>query len=337
MAIYLGIDGGGSKTSSLVGDGQRLLGSGSSEGSNVVRVGEARARQALHSAIRQACDAAKIVPAQVQNTVIGMAGAGRPEVRQLVQQMAREILGGIVRVVGDMEIAMSAAFGDGPGVIVVAGTGSIAFGRNLVGQTARAGGWGFAISDEGSGHWIGRAAIAGTFRALDQDRGENTPLLEVLCKCWGLATHEQLVLAANATPAPDFAGLFPVVVSASESGDPIALSILTQAGRELASLAATVVRRLFPDPSSARVAMAGGVFRHSSTVRQVFYNQLQAENSGITIAEEVVEPVRGALELARRSIGSIGVPDSLCDLNLQCLLTIPRRQSPHPVTIFLWK
>ncbi len=83
-------------------------------------------------------------------------------------------------------IALEAAFGSGPGVIVIAGTGSIAYGRNAEGQTARAGGWGFAISDEGSGHWIGRTAVAAAIGAWDEDPGQNVPLIEVLLKSWRL-------------------------------------------------------------------------------------------------------------------------------------------------------
>ena len=119
-------------------------------------------------------------------------------------------------------IALQAAFGDGPGVIVIAGTGSIAYGRNREGQTARAGGWGFAISDEGSGHWIGRTAVAAAIGAWDEDPELDVPLIEMLMKSWNLQTIEQLVPAANSAPPPDFAALFPAVLSLADSGDRIA-------------------------------------------------------------------------------------------------------------------
>ena len=168
MAIFLGIDGGGSKTSSLIGDENSILGRGTAAGSNVVRVGEVPTREALAAAIRQACGAAHIVPAQITRTCIGVAGAARPQISQTIQRLLTELVPGEIEVVGDMVIALEAAFDDGPGVIVIAGTGSIAYGRNASGQTARAGGWGFAISDEGSGHWIGRAAVAAVLRACDR-------------------------------------------------------------------------------------------------------------------------------------------------------------------------
>ena len=247
MAIYLGIDGGGSKTSCLIGDETSVLGTGTGGASNVVRVGEAQARESLASAIRQACTVANLNPSQISGVCVGLAGAARPEISELVKRIVSELVPGKVEVVGDNVIALEAAFGGGPGVIVIAGTGSIAYGRNREGQTARAGGWGFAISDEGSGHWIGRTAVAAAIGAWDENPEHNLRLIEILMKSWRLETIEQLVPAANATPPPDFAALFPAVLSLADSGDPIARDVLTQAGTQLANLAGILLRRLFPD------------------------------------------------------------------------------------------
>ena len=198
-------------------------------------------------------------------------------------------------------IALEAAFGSGPGVIVIAGTGSIAYGRNRDGQTARAGGWGFAISDEGSGHWIGRAAVAAALRAWDENQGENAALLASVMKSWCLESRESLVLAANATPSPDFAALFPAVLASADSGDRSARDVLAQASSHLAELAGIVVRRLFPDSGTVPAAMSGGVFSSSAQVRQIFYNRLRSEHPDVALNPSVMEPVRGALELARRA------------------------------------
>jgi N-acetylglucosamine kinase-like BadF-type ATPase len=301
VGIFLGIDGGGSKTSCLIGNVHSVLGGGISTGSNVIRVGETQARKALAEAIHQACTAAKITPSEINRTCVGVAGAARPGVGELVHRMIAEIVSGEIEVVGDMVVAMEAAFGAGPGVIVIAGTGSIAYGRNAKGETARAGGWGFAVSDEGSGHWIGRSAVATALRA--QDEATNTKLWEAIIAAWHLQTHEQLVLAANASPPPDFAALFPAVLSTAESGDAVASGILNQAGSELAGLAKVVIRRIFQGAESIPVAMSGGVFANSALVRRVFYNRLRAECSGTVLNEAVVEPVRGALELARSTHG----------------------------------
>jgi len=301
VAIFLGIDGGGSKTSCLIGDETSILGSGSAAGSNLVRVGETQAREALATAIRQACAVAQVAPSQIQRVCVGLAGAARPEVRDRVLAILSEIIPGEVEVVGDIVITLQAAFGRGPGVIVIAGTGSIAYGRNTKCQTARAGGWGFAISDEGSGHWIGRTLVAAAIRASDEGEGEgqNARVLESLMKSWHVETREQLVPAANATPPPDFSALFPLALSLADSGDLIARDVLTQAGAELAKLGGTVIRRLFPQSDSVPVAMSGGVFGSSALVRQVFYNNLRSAHPAAVINPGVIEPVRGALELAR--------------------------------------
>ena len=303
--MFLGIDGGGSKTSCLIGDETSVLGAGTGGASNVVRVGEAQARESLATAIRQACTVANIKPSEISSVCVGLAGAARPEIGELVRGMVSEVISGEIKpdeinVVGDMVIALEAAFGNGPGVIVIAGTGSIAYGRDREGQTARAGGWGFAISDEGSGHWIGRTAVAAAIGAWDENPGENVRLIEILLNSWHVETVEQLVPAANATPPPDFAALFPSVLSLADSGDRLARDVLSQAGIQLANLAGILLRRLFPNSGTVPVAMSGGVFGSCALVRQIFYNCLCSEHPNATLNPSVIEPVRGALELARK-------------------------------------
>jgi glucosamine kinase len=307
VAIYLGIDGGGSKSSCLIGDETSVLGAGTGGPSNVVRVGEAQARESLTTAIYQACRVANLEPSQIGSVCVGLAGAARPEISELVTDIIAEVLSGKIKpaqikVVGDMVIALEAAFGSGPGVIVIAGTGSIAYARNAEGQTARAGGWGFAISDEGSGHWIGRTAVAAAIGARDEDPGQNVPLIDILLKSWRLETIEQLVPAANATPPPDFAALFPSVLMLADSGDCIARDVMSQAGAHLATLVETLLRRSFPSSEAVPVAMSGGVFASSALVRQVFYNTLSSTHPNAVLTPGVIEPVRGALALARQSV-----------------------------------
>lgn len=314
MAYYLGIDGGGSKTICAVGDEFTVLASAVSGPSNITRVGESGARKALHQSITEACNAAKVDPREVQCSCMGAAGAGRKEIANVIQEIIAEVIPGKIEVVGDMEIALHSAFGLEPGLIVIAGTGSIAFGRDANGKTARAGGWGFAISDEGSAHWIGRAAAAAVLRAADESAQRQSPddrtaeqasrLFAEMKPIWNLESFEQLARTANANA--DCAALFPAVLAANQAGDELARSLLTQAGRELARLADLVVRRLFPDPHFAvRVAMAGGVFRYAPMVREFFYNAVRTAHLQVILNSEVVEPVHGALQLARRSSSSV--------------------------------
>ncbi len=300
MAFYLGIDGGGTKTTCVVADDTVVLGSATSGGSNVTRHGDARAREALHAAVKAACASAKIEAGQIESACAGLSGAGRPEVRDAVAGMMRELLHGRILVLTDLETTLQAAFGDGPGVVTISGTGSIAYGRDARGLTARAGGWGLAISDEGSGQWVGRRAVSAVLGA--KDAGEDPPLLETILRLWKLTSLDELVRRANASPPPDFSSLFRPVVDAASAGDLLARQLLEQAGSELAVLARNVIRRLFADGDSVPVAMSGGVFRQSEQVRKVFYNKLTAEFPRASVNLTVVEPVKGALELARKQI-----------------------------------
>jgi glucosamine kinase len=314
VAYYLGIDGGGSKTTCAVGDESSLLATVTAGPSNITRVGDVCAREALQQAIREACAAAGIAPRQVQRAWIGVAGAGRPTIAGAVRAIAAEILSCEIEVVGDMQIATAAAFGAGPGVIVIAGTGSIAYGRDAQGRTARAGGWGFAISDEGSAHWIGRAAVSAVLRAIDeeaidqetideekdQSAAKLSPLFLELKAALKVNSLDEFVRSANSTA--DFAALLPAAVVADQAGDSLAQQVLTRAGSELAQLARIVVRRLFWSDSanpSISLAIAGGVFRHSQRVREVFCDELHKLDPRLEVNPQIVEPVGGALQMAR--------------------------------------
>ena len=307
MAYYLGIDGGGTKTTCAVGDGSRQLATAVAGPSNIVRVGESQTRESLEQAVRQACAAAGITPTEVVRTCIGGSGAAHPELAEKIRNILGAILPAPVDVVGDMQIALEAAFDNGPGVIVIAGTGSIAYGRNQRGRTLRAGGWGFAIGDEGSAHWIGRTAVSAVLRASDRSgasgssaASKDSTLAAALMKAWNANSLADLARVANTIPPPNFAALFPVVAASS---DDLAAQVLTRAGRELAELAAVVLRRLFAEaiPCPVPVAMTGGVFRHAPLVRQVFYNELRGLDSRAEVNPQVVEPVEGALRMACRA------------------------------------
>jgi len=305
VAFYLGIDGGGSKTTCVVGDESSELASAVSGPSNITRVGEARAREALHDAMRQCCTAARIDLRRVHRACVGVAGAGREEIAHTVRKMIAELIAGEIEVVGDMQIALQAALGAGPGVVVIAGTGSIGYGRDPQGKTARAGGWGFAISDEGSAHWIGRTAVAALLRSADESAGDGAakgplPLFREIKAIWKLESLEQLARAANMNP--DFAILLPAVAAAADARDELAQRVLRRAGRELADLAGIVVQKLFLHGNDAvPLAMVGGVFRHAAIAREVFCDAVHKSDPRLEVNREVVEPVVGALQMARET------------------------------------
>jgi N-acetylglucosamine kinase-like BadF-type ATPase len=267
----------------------------------------------VHATVRQVCATARISPDRIQAICIGAAGAARPEiaakirgvVEELFSETSRENILTRIEIVGDTVVALEAAFGEGPGVIAIAGTGSIVYGRDAAGHTARAGGWGFAISDEGSGHWIGRQAISAIMSARDQ--GREPALGALVLEAWKLGTIDELVRQANSTPPPNFPRLFPVVLRAADKSDTIARDLLADAASRLAALAATVIRRLAGQATADAlcaavppVAMTGSVFRQSPYVRQLFSSALQDSFPGIEVRQELVDPVEGALARARR-------------------------------------
>jgi glucosamine kinase len=182
MPFFLGIDGGGTKTRCVIGDEKSELSVATSSSSKVQRVGEACARDALAGAVHEACVHAGISPRQIVRSCAGITGAARPEIVGVMRDLMTSIVDGQVEIVGDIEIAFEDGFGSGPGLMLIAGTGSIAFGRNKKGESARAAGWGYPISDEGSGQWIGAEAVREALHARDrcQPAGLLNDLIEKL-------------------------------------------------------------------------------------------------------------------------------------------------------------
>src|SRR5262249_42768242 len=295
MPLYLGIDAGGTKTDCAVSNGAELLGQATGPSSKLARVGRDKARENLQSVILRAYDTARVQAANAQHVCIGMAGAWLPEAVQWGQETIREIIpGATIYVAGDHIIAHRAAFGTSPGVLVIAGTGSIAFGRNQAGETARAGGWGPNVSDEGSAFWVGREAVTAALHAYDL--GSTNGLLPLIAQAWKVAP-EEVIRRANAAE-PRFAELAIAVVDAAEKGDPTARDITDRAGQALAVLGASVIHRLWPNGGVVPVALAGGVLQNSARVRQSFKEAIRSRVPEAAVSFARVRPVLGALEIA---------------------------------------
>ncbi len=295
MPLYLGIDAGGTKTDCAVSNGAELLGQATGASCKLARVGKERGRENLQSVIRQACEVAQIAPNELQHVCIGMAGASLAEAVHWAQQTIRELIpDSTIYVAGDHVIAHRAAFGISPGVLVISGTGSIAFGRNQAGETARAGGWGPNVSDEGSAFWVGREAVAEALRLFDI--GKSNGLLATIADCWKVAPEEVIRLANASEPRfPELAG---PVVNAAEQGDPNAREITERGGRALAGLASAVIQRLWPRGGIVPVALSGGVLQGSPLVRQAFKEAMRIQQPQAAVSFAYVRPVLGALEIA---------------------------------------
>jgi N-acetylglucosamine kinase-like BadF-type ATPase len=295
MPLYLGIDAGGTKTDCALSNGAELLGQATGQSCKLARVSRAKARENLQSVIRDACDSARVLARDVQHVCIGMAGASIPEAVSWAQETVREIIPGVTSyVAGDHIIAHRAAFGTSHGVLVISGTGSIAFGRNPGGETARAGGWGPNVSDEGSAYWVGREVVIAALRAYDL--GGSNELLPIIAHAWNVAP-EDVIRLANASE-PQFAELAPAIAAAAEKRDSSARDITDRAGQALASLACAVIRRLWPQGGVVPVALGGGVLQGSSAIRQGFKEGMRVRYPEAAISFAYVRPVLGALEIA---------------------------------------
>jgi glucosamine kinase len=303
--IVIGIDGGGSKTRAMVADeqGQQIAdveGPGSA-----VRPGQAEASADVIAAVARdalaACDMTHVVPRVV---CIGVAGVGREAERQALWQalMSRE-LGDDVVVHADATIALDDAFGDGAGILLVSGTGSIAYGRSPAGTTARCGGWGPICGDEGSGAWIGRRALSIVTAASDGREPETALAGALLTAAQVNEIPELIPWAAQATPAA-LASLAPAVLKTADAGDLRANALVSMAVEELVLHVRTLARRLFVDERAASdVALAGGLLGKRSPLRKRVEHRLKSAVPGATIRSEEVVPVRGAVRGALRLLG----------------------------------
>lgn len=303
-SVLLGIDCGGSHTAVVVGDrGGRVLARAEGPGS-AMRPGGAERSAAviLDVARRAATQAGASLPATL--ALVGAAGAGRgPEQEALAAAIAAAGIATRVDVRGDVEIALAAAFADGPGVLINAGTGSIAYARTLDGTLHRAGGHGWQLGDEGGGYWLGRRALAAAARAQD-GLEESSTLLERLLVALELQTFDDLIRwTATASPA-QVAALAPHVLNAAKEGEAVAQRAVDAAAGELAQLVGILVRH-FPGDEPIRVATVGGLLRVGSPLLDALRTRLGSDVPRARLGDaggSVDAPV-GALRLAAELLG----------------------------------
>jgi len=259
---FLGVDGGQSSTTAMIGDETgRVLGVGRGGPCNHVRASEGRAKfiNAIQSSLTAACAQAGLTAATVHFTSACLGFSGGPTDKESI---VSEILASDrIRVTDDALTALAGATGGQPGVVVIAGTGSIAFGRNAGGRTARAGGWGYLFGDEGGAFWIARQAVRAAL-GWEEGWGIPTSLRALLLDRTGARNMNDLMHRCYTPefPRPRVASLAVLVNHAAENGDPAALEILESAARELGSLVLAVRGQLFAADEPAIVTYSGGVF-----------------------------------------------------------------------------
>lgn len=296
-AILLGADAGGSHSTVVIGTAElRVLGRADGPGA-AMRPGGAPASAAVlaETARRAAAVAGIALPAA--RAVVGAAGAGRaPEQAELEAALLAVGLAARVRVLADGEVALTTAFARGPGILVNAGTGSIAYARDPAGRLHRAGGYGWQLGDEGGGYWLGRRALDAAARAHD-GRGEGSTLLARLLGALGLQHFDDLIRwAATATP-PQIAALAPHVLNAAREGEAVARRAVDDAARELVELVRALERH-FPGSGPLPVAMSGALLAPHSPVTAAFRERLAATVRRARLVPTRVDPPLGALQLA---------------------------------------
>ena len=303
MKYFLGVDGGASKTAAMViDDSGKSLGSGVAGPSNHLRVGIETAARNIERAVNKALVAADVASREIHWAYCGIAGADHPAHRQeVVDSLSIFFPRGNFTVDNDARIALTGAIGFGGGVVVIAGTGSVAFGRNEEGAEARAGGWGPIIGDEGSGYGIARAGLAAIMRAHD-GRGPATKMTEMLKERYDMKPEDlPPFVYATTTQTDDIARYGMLVVQAAQDGDATATAILEQAGGELASAALAVARRLHLIKSAFPVAYVGGAFRAGDVLLGPMREALLAEAPQAQIGPPKQTPVEGAAQMAMRA------------------------------------
>ena len=302
--IVIGIDGGGSKTRALVADEQgTVLGSADGPASAIRPGQEDRSAAIIAATARDALASIDVPDAVVRVLCAGVAGAGRAAPRDaLASALESHGLADEVIVQPDAAVALEDAFGDGPGILLVAGTGSIAYGRGPAGAESRCGGWGPVCGDEGSGAWLGRRALSVVTAAIDGREPETALVGAVLTAVETEDPADLIAWAAAATPG-QLAALAPVVVTVADQGDLRANALLALACEELALHVRTLSRVLFQDERAAiPVALGGGLLAPGALLRKRVEQRLKSAVPGATIRAEEVRPERGAVRAALRAL-----------------------------------
>jgi N-acetylglucosamine kinase-like BadF-type ATPase len=314
MPLYLGVDGGQSGTTALIADESgEVIGVG--RGGPCNHTGAPDRREKFFKAIRQtlaeACKDAGLDAERVsfQAACLGFSG-GAADKAQYSRELIRSAK---YKITHDAEIALSGATGGRPGIVVIAGTGSMAFGRNGQGETARAGGWGYLFGDEGGAFYLVREGLRAALR-FEEGWGQKTALHPALCEATQSGSADELMrrFYTSEFPRETIAALAPLVDQAAEEGDEIAGAIIDQAGTELAGYARGVYEHLFRTEKPTAVSYAGGVFR-SRRLLEAFRRNVRVVLDCVIEAPRFIPAVGALLEafqLEGRVVTLRGVPES---------------------------
>ncbi len=278
----------------------QVVGEGRAGGANLHSAGELATEKALFEVIHEALGEYAGVPSAV---CVGMAGMDRPADEAVVRAILRRLgFRGVAHAVNDALIALVAGADEDPGVVVIAGTGSIAYGVGPDATAARAGGWGEVYGDEGSAFWVGARGLAAVVRAADH-RGAATMLSSLMLRHAGVDRIDGLVSEVfdRKDRRQAIAAMAGLVAKADSEGDAVAAEILRDAAAELTLAAASVVEQLAMRGERFRVVLSGGLFKMAPALATMLANRIADLAPRASTAMLIDEPALGAVRLARRA------------------------------------
>jgi len=296
MTYIIGIDGGGSTiraavfSPDLTQHGQFI-----GETVNPSLIGREESAHRIQHAIHSVISEADLDSEQISAVGLGVAGAAKVHSEGWLREIVGEILPHAqVAASSDYEIALVGAHGERHGALVLAGTGSLAYGVSKTGESWLAGGWGYLLGDEGSGYWLGAQGLRAAARMAD-GRGRETALTPLFMNILGLEKPLDLIpwLYQNNPPrARDVAQLAPLVLDSARSGDVVATEIVSKGAYELALAARAVIRQLHLNPQ--KMAFAGSLLTESNPLSALLCELLGLKS----IPQPRYAPVVGAAILA---------------------------------------
>lgn len=305
-SYFLGVDGGGTLTRAVITDASlNNLGEAAGSASNPLRVGFDEAVSHITKVVNEACAQAGINRDNITTACIALAGISQPVHYNTMKDALFTALGlQNILLVTDAEAALAGALDSQPGVVIIAGTGSIAIGMNERGQQSRSGGWGPTLADEGSAYDIARRALRAIAASLDR-RAPRTLLTEGICARLGINYPADLPRVIYDNNEMDISSLAEVVSETAQRGDAVAREILASAGRELGALAASVIEKLGMRNEQFRVACVGGVFKSGECLLAPLRDTVLKIAPSADVGLPLFPPTIGAAKIARKQMSDV--------------------------------
>jgi N-acetylglucosamine kinase len=306
--FVIGIDGGGTKTVAIIADLKgNILAQHNAGPSNFQIMGIEKAARVVFSLIQDCCDSVGCFPKNVRGTTVGLAGAGRPDDQKRIAEGFRRFTSSKkvtlrkVRIESDARIALEGAFNGGAGIIVIAGTGSIAFGKDEKGNIHRVGGWGRILGDEGGGYSIGKEGLKAVCRYCD-GRSAPTLLTVMVAKRFGLKTSADIIAAVYKENF-DVAAVAPIVFEAAEKGDAVSFDIVHRAANELTELVRALTVKYHNGgarPASRRIPLSfvGGLIGNETPLTRALRREISNSFPNVDVVPPLAPPVYGAVLMA---------------------------------------